>query len=148
MKKILALILAVFMLAGMFSAIPVMAQEDAVVLTENFGKVKIQGKVQTSSNASYNGSTAYAVRSAFGESETQDIIQYFVRYTAQASNGMEQNPAFDFEPSQHLISKTSSTVFDNILAYGGDERTPVQLNGFTWIGKGICTYPMDMCGDR
>lgn len=45
MKKILALMLAVFMLAGMFSAIPVMAQEDAVVLTENFGKVKIQGKV-------------------------------------------------------------------------------------------------------
>lgn len=48
---------------------------------ENFGKVKIMGKVQTSS--SYKGSTAYAVRSSFGESKTQDIIQYFVRYTAQ-----------------------------------------------------------------
>lgn len=129
MKKILALMLAVFMLAGMVSAIPVMAQEDAVVLTENFGKVKIQGKVQS------NGSTAFAVRSAFGESETQDIVQYFVRNTSQEeSNGMEKNPAFDFDPSQHLISKTSSTVFENITAYGGDERTPVQLNGFTWIG--------------
>ena len=128
MKKILSLMLAVFMLAGMFSAIPVMAQEDAVVLTENFGKVKVQGKVQN------NGSTAFAVRSAFGESETQDIVQYFVKNTSQESNGMEKNPAFDFDPSQHLISKTSSTVFQSITAYGGDERAPVELSGFGWIG--------------
>ena len=127
MKKILALMLTIIMVVGIF-ALPVMAEETATVLNENFGKVKIQGKVQT------NGSTAFAVRSAFGESETQDIIQYFVRHTAQTSNGMEQNPAFDFEASQHLISKTNSTVFQNITAYGGDERTPVQLNGFTWIG--------------
>lgn len=131
MKKILSLMLAVFMLAGMFSAIPVMAQEDAVVLTENFGKVKIQGKVQTS----YNGSTAYAVRSSFGESETQDIIQYFVRSTNQdSSNGMELNPAFDFYHDRRLVSKTSSTVFENIPIYGCDERAPVELSGFGWIG--------------
>lgn len=47
---------------------------------------------------------------------------------------MEQNPAFDFDPSQHLISKTSSTVFQSITAYGGDERAPVELSGFGWIG--------------
>lgn len=76
MKKILALILAVVMVASVL-ALPVMAEKNAIVLDENFGKVKVQGKVQG------NGSVAFAVRSAFGESETQDIVQYFVRYTAQ-----------------------------------------------------------------
>ncbi len=131
MRKILALMLAVIMIVGIF-ALPVMAEESVKVLNENYGKVKIVGKVQTS----YNGSTAYAVRSSFGESETQDIISYFVRNTKQdSSNGMEQNPAFDFfNNDPRTVSKTSSTIFENLSVYGGDERTPVQLDGFGWIG--------------
>ena len=75
MRKILALMLAVIMIVGIF-ALPVMAEESAKVLNENYGKVKIMGKVQTGS--SYNGTTAYAVRSSFGESESKDIISYFI----------------------------------------------------------------------
>ena len=100
MKKFLALFLTALMVLSVLT-LPVMAEEDITVLNENFGKVKIQGKEQKT------GTTAYAVRSSFGKSETQDIIQYFVKDTLQyTSSGMEANPSFDFYPKQRLISKT------------------------------------------
>ena len=105
MKKILALMLTIIMVVGI-CALPVMAEESAVALTEDYGKVKIMGKEQS------NGSIAFAVRSAFGDSETQDVIQYFVSPRGQETTyGMENNQAFDFKPEQELVSKTSATVF-------------------------------------
>ena len=47
--------LTVIMFVGIF-ALPVAAEESVTVLNENFGKVKIMGKVQTSSG--YNGTIA------------------------------------------------------------------------------------------
>ena len=131
MRKILALILAVIMIASVFTALPVMAEEDVVVLNENFGKVKIMGKTQN------DGSIAFGVRSSFGKSETQDIIQYFISPRGnETSYGMENHQAFDFSSSQELVAKTSSTVFSSGTKYGGDERTPASLSGFGWIGAG------------
>ena len=49
---------------------------------------------------------------------------------------MENHQAFDFSPSQELVAKTSSTLFSNGTKGGGDERTPVSLSGFGWIGAG------------
>jgi hypothetical protein len=117
MKKILSLFLAVLMIASVFTAVPVMAEEDVVVLNENYGKVKVTGKVQS------NGSIAFGVRSAFGDSETQDVIQYFVSPRGdETSYGMENNQAFDFYSGQELVEKTSSTVFGSGTKGGGDEE--------------------------
>lgn len=130
MKKILALMLTVIMIVGIF-ALPVMAEESVTVLDENFGKVKVQGKVQS------NNSVAFAVRSSFGDSETKDIVQYFISPRGmREDSGTPQNQAFDFYSYQELVSKTSSTVFGSGTKGGGDERTPISLSGFGWIGAG------------
>ena len=102
LKKALTISFAVVIMVSFFILPSVYATENITVINENFGKVKIQGKVQS------DGSVAFAVRSSFAESETQDIIQYFVRKTKQDSTGMELNPAFDFNPSQNLVQKTDA----------------------------------------
>lgn len=129
LKNRLTIIFAIVIMVFFLVLPSVSATENITVINENFGKVKIQGKVQS------NGSVAFAVRSSFGESETQDIIQYFIRDTNQDNtSGMELNPAFDFNPSQNLIQKTDATVFQSKTISGGDERAPVEMKGFGWIG--------------
>ena len=98
MKRLSGLLIAIILILSLFTSVS--AEADVVVLNEDYGKVKILGKVQS------NGSTAFAVRSSFGENEAQDVIQYFVRDTAQSSSsGMEANPSFDFYPKQRLVEK-------------------------------------------
>ena len=134
MKKILALMLTIIMIVGIF-ALPVMAEEDVTVLNENFGKVKVQGKVQTSSNVKTNGTTAYAFRSSFGEDKEYDIVQYVARQQYQDTSGMDTNPSYDFHSKKELVSKTNNRVFGtSLIQCGADERAPIELSGFGWIG--------------
>ena len=94
-----------------------------------------------------DGEFAYLVgNSGSGKSSIHQLIYgNFLSYEGTVIINGQDIQVLDFDSLQQMRQKigiifqdykliADKTVFENISIYGGDERTPVQLNGFTWIG--------------
>ena len=93
--------------------------------------VTVQMKVQKEKDI------AYAIRSSYGDSTENDLIQYVRQYSFLDENGMDRNPSFDPYNKKDVVAKTDTDKMFLQTVYIGDERVPVGIDGtIGWIGAG------------
>lgn len=133
MKKTIRFFVCVTTIICILASVTGFAAEDHIITNpiDTDATVTIQMKVQKEKDI------AYAIRSSYGDSTENDLIQYVRQYSFLDENGMDRNPSFDPYNIKDVVAKTDTDKMFLQTVYIGDERVPVGIDGtIGWIGAG------------